>query len=391
MTATASDPLDLDFEAEAERQDGPEPEHVVLVEPDVLADLGRRHSLLNSLISRATPPAAPLEISTVNHFQNGDRSYLATITPEWAIYLLRVLPFSDQRKIRDDFVMVLGTAMRTGHYLNNNVYGIATLRQGAPDNIWSHIQSGVDPDNPICWSINCHHTLRAIAIAGQPQQLQVREHMVADQKEARRFYSLYDIGTPRSMADVAKVRQVNATLAVTPVLATKAAGAATIILAEFDPSRISLASRDKNLKVDLIVGEYRKEVEAFEQYYEMAASDFEGEGTNRKDLTRAVVMALGLVVLKYQPEKAAVFLEGLATPTEYQEDEFHSAIKSCRTWLINIRGGTSGRSQQWHMCAMVKFWNAFLTDKPISAKKMSIPSYFHEGIKGTPFGPAGNR
>jgi hypothetical protein len=86
-------------------------------------------------------------------------------------------------------------------------------------------------------------------------------------------------------------------------------------------------------------------------------------------MTRAVGMVLGLVVLKCQPEEADEFLEGLATPTEYQE-EFHPAIKNYRTWLINIRGGTSGRSQQWHMCAMVKFWNAFVSNKSISAKAM---------------------
>ena len=43
------------------------------------------------------------------------------------------------------------------------------------------------------------------------------------------------------------------------------------------------------------------------------------------------------------------------------------------------------------MCAMVKFWNAFVSDKSISAKAMAKPNYFHEGIKGTPFGPAGSR
>jgi hypothetical protein len=80
-------------------------------------------------------------------------------------------------------------------------------------------------------------------------------------------------------------------------------------------------------------------------------------------------MALGLVVLKCQPEEADELLEGLATPTEYEE-EFHPAIKNYRTWLINIQSSISGRSQQWHMCAMVKFWNAFVSNKSISAKAM---------------------
>jgi hypothetical protein len=396
MPDTSHDPLGLDDDPLDQNGDddiGDIPEHVVLVEPKVLDELNKRHSLLNQQIgrARAKPPATPLEISSVNRFQNGDRSYLAVITPEWAAYLLAVLPFSDQRNIRDDFVMVLATAMRTGKFLNNNIYGIATLREGAPDNVWDVLQQGADPDNPICWSINCHHTLRAIVVANLPQQLQVREHMVADQHEARRFYSLYDIGTPRSQADVTKVRQVNSHLKIAPVLVGKATQAATIILADFDPSHISLASRDKNLKIDLILGEYRDQVVKYQEYYDMAAKDFESEGTNHKDITRAVVMALGLVILKHEPEKAHEFLSGLATPTEYQEEEFHPAVKQCRAWLIGIRGGTSGRSQQWHMCAMIKFWNAFLTDKPISAKKMSQPNYFHDGVAGTPFGPAGSR
>jgi hypothetical protein len=55
-------------------------------------------------------------------------------------------------------------------------------------------------------------------------------------------------------------------------------------------------------------------------------------------------------------------------------------VRNCSsTWLavgldsyssINIRSVTSGRSQQWHICAMVKFWNVFVSNKSISAKAM---------------------
>jgi hypothetical protein len=277
------------------------------------------------------------------------------VGPLLASRILSDLNYDGQRKVRKNHIASLAATMRRKAFLPGSQLAFVHV-----DGRWV--------------LVNGQHRLHAIIESGAEIEFQVLVHDAASEEEIPRIYFGFDrhtaVRTDRDLTDAAKVKER------TGVSATAVRGvwqAAPIIAAGF--ARLSYTA-DATRRDD----DYR--LDQCEPWWPAAARYEalldEAPSVVKKRLLSAQGMAVALVLLRYQPEEAVQFFQGLAADDGLKRDDPRKAL------LIDLTQ-RAWRRQSMDGCMAVSLaWNAFFMRRPLQQIKIVQNARFK--LDGTPYG-----
>lgn len=277
-----------------------------------------------------------------------------TVTPAVARRILIEYNYERQRAVRRPHVLFLADEMRRGSFQSGSQLAFARHR-----------------DKLIL--INGQHRLNAQIESQETVEYQVLIQDAQTWAEIHKLYYRQDRGgRGRTEAEVLIAVGVAERYGMTSTLARSVFKAQPLIANNFVWPRIhdDPSLRNDDLRLDgckpwwSIAATYGRIIDAAPRMV-------------RKRLEAAQAVAVGLVTLKYQTEKASEFWAGVAGDDGLRRDDPRKALLidlAAREWA---RGGTEGA------LAIATAWNAWFEDRPL--KSVHIYEDASVRIKGTPF------
>jgi hypothetical protein len=283
------------------------------------------------------------------------------LLPDEALSVVSNYNYANQRPHSKSHTLVLAEAMRRGEFREFTSIDFAVL-DGVP-----HL-------------INGQHTLRAVVSAKKPIWLSIHFHKVDSSRDIEALYSKYDIGRTRSLRDAMGVigEELGFTVKERDALAV-AVGWINLGFRMYsgkdDPVRI-FEAKDFELKKSLM------------RDWAVEASRFFGciktaPGFNKALYFRGAVLAVALITLRYNEEKAVEFWSGSALDDGLRNGDPRKALIN---WL---RNNPVGKAPHMQHRAVMACWNSWFKEKSLTKVYPDAGSSLT--ILGSPIEISGNR
>lgn len=216
--------------------------------------------------------------------------------------------------------------------------------------------------------VNGQHRLKAVAEAGEAQTFMVEVKPVANEHELAALYATYD-SESRTLPETAGPLIKKGDLGKEEV--------ATLLRAvQFIYTGFRKA--DEKQAATMRSHVMRNQVAALwysyaERYFSLTE---QAPGNGKAALRRQSVAAVALYTLKFQPEKAAEFWQGLAMDDGLRRTDPRKSL------LEKLRSGDGARSVVFQMHAVAAAWNAFFAGRKLKELRVRVDKPFR--IAGTP-------
>lgn len=310
---------------------------------------------LNFLRPKAAAEPLPFAVDTrplVGVIREGRQ----TIAPDLAARILSEARFERQRQLRPDQLRLMASKM-----LRRTFHGAGVLTFGRMRNQLV--------------LVNGYHRTSAIVETGSAQDFVVVIEPVANEAALNALYWSFDRGTAnRTAHDVLTAAGVSDAAGISKTTAAAVFNAMPLIMNRFQRPRYQtdpVAARDDDARLKAAAQWWPVAA----QYEKLIERSF---GPLRKKLHNAQVVAVALVTLKHQPDRAAAFWGGLA-----ENDGLR--VGDPRKALIDTMFGDNhwGANRLSGVAAVA--WNKWL-----ASEKIRILRFFADKsvvtINGTPFG-----
>ena len=271
---------------------------------------------------------------------------LHVITPETARFMRDTMHFERQRKISPANVDRLANEMKNGTFIPGTQVYLCELPSGQR------------------MIVNANHTLEAIAASGVPQVMVVTCKRVKDIDEAGRLYAVFDIHKARSWLDSLKATGISDGDSATKN--AKVLAALGCIENKLDQmGTFKSASRLGRIER---MAEYEDVANIFWQTVAGAPKD------GMRFATRAPVMAVALITLRYQPSLAVEFWRNFAHDNGLAEGMPEKALLS---YLRNNKAVGGAMARKLQVRAVASAWNAKFRDADVQyVKPGAMTSFF---------------
>lgn len=282
-------------------------------------------------------------------------------TPDMSARTLAECAFAGQRPIKDGHVATLRIAMTKGNFTAGTQLHFA--RVGGR-----------------LYLVNGHHRLHAHSLTDAPLEFQCLVTDCEDESEVAQLYYRHDtVSAVRGLADVVRATGTASAAGISESDARRTLAAVKVIVGRFSRA-MSHQQEVKNLR------EPDEILAAAAPWWPYAKTYFAiTEGASREAavcLGRQHIVAVGLVTLKYQPDKAREFWAGMAADDGLRKGD---PRKSALRFLLTHRIGSGGNPLAWGGIAGVSLcWNAWFRGEALNQVKASLVSEIV--LLGTPVG-----
>lgn len=311
-------------------------------------------SLMPRQSAKAPPPKLTLHCPKalpIEHVVSEGRLF---ITPALAAQLLASANYERQRPVKAPHVAFLADEMRRGSFLSGTQIAFARLGEKLV-------------------LVNGQHRLNAQVQADEGVEYQVLIHDVGSADAVHALYYRHDRGgRARTEAEVLASVGVAEQYGLAKTLARSVFQAQPLISNRF--LRLTYAD-DPTLRNDDLRLEACKPWWPIAAQYQAMIAD--APHTVAKRLTSSQALAVALVTIKHQPEKAAAFWTGLAKDDGLRRNDPRKAL------LIDFGNREWGRKSSDGCVATSLAWNAFFSGRPLS--QIKIVNGAGVRILGTPF------
>jgi len=216
--------------------------------------------------------------------------------------------------------------------------------------------------------VNGQHRLRAVVETGEAQTFMVEVKPVADEHELAALYATYD-NESRTLSETAGPLMKKGDLGKEEV---------ATLLRSVQFIYTGFRKADDRQAATMRSHVMRNQVAAL--WYPYAARYFElteqAPGNGKAALRRQSVAAVALYTLKFQPQKAAEFWQGLAMDDGLRRTDPRKSL------LEKLRSGDEARSVVFQMHAVAAAWNAFFAGRKLKEVRVRLNKPFR--IAGTP-------
>lgn len=279
--------------------------------------------------------------------KNGSHSYTVLITPDIAREWLEVFPYKYQRPITKSAVKRWANEMSLGKWLPGTTLDIAVVDVTGKR-----------------YLINGYHRLSAVMDSGTDQQFTVVEHIAHNEQEVHEMYSLMDIHKKRTDMDSVRHLELGENYGLNLREGNALASAIRVI-----ESRFMQVQSER-----FVPREMPNKVVKWAPYmsqYVQAIGDIPADV--KSVMSRQVVVAVGVVTMKYCPGKAIPFWNGVCQDNEISITDPRKLV---RRWLIanptSASRSITRRTLDTHAYALYisTAWNNWFSEKPIAQLKV---------------------
>ena len=216
--------------------------------------------------------------------------------------------------------------------------------------------------------VNGQHRLKAVETTGEAQRFMVEVKPVADEHELAALYATYD-NESRTLSETAGPLMKKGDLGKEQVAA---------LLRSVQFIYTGFRKADQKQAATLRSHVMRNQIAAFwypcaERYFELTE---QAPGNGKAALRRQSVAAVALYTLRFQPDKAAEFWQGLAMDDGLRRTDPRKSL------LEKLRSGDGARSIVFQMHAVAAAWNAFCAGRKLKEVRVRLDKPFR--IAGTP-------
>lgn len=305
-------------------------------------------------LTSVTPSGAVLSLKSPVPPNSEIREGRLVVTAQMARQILAENNYDRQRPVRAPHVAFLADEMRRGNFVPGSQ--IAFARLGGRLIL-----------------VNGQHRMTAQVACNGTVEYQVLVQDASNMEDVSRYYYRQDRGQRvRSDAEVLAAVGVAQTYGLSATVARSVFQAVPLISNRFLRPSIS---EDPTLRNDDL------RLEACRPWWEVAeAYQYIIKAAPRlvhKKLTSSQALAVGLVTLKHQPEKARLFWEGISKDDGLRRGDPRKAL------LIDFTNREWGRKSSDGAVVTSLAWNAFFTGRPLSLVK--IVNGASVRILGTPY------
>jgi hypothetical protein len=217
--------------------------------------------------------------------------------------------------------------------------------------------------------VNGQHGLKAVATTGEAQTFMIEVKPVASESELAALYATYD-NESRTLAETAG-----------PLVSKGDLGKEEVATLLRSVQFIYTGFRKPDEKQAAIMRSHVMRNSVAEIWYPYAERYFalteQAPGKDGKAaLRRQSVAAVALYTLRFQPEKAAEFWQGLAMDDGLRRTDPRKSL------LEKLRSGDGARSIVFQMHAVAAAWNAFFGGRKLKEVRVRLDKPFR--IAGTP-------
>lgn len=280
-------------------------------------------------------------------------SEVVRVTPEMAAEWLERNNFAHQRKLRQDRVDELAAAIRAGEF---ELTAIKFHR-------WAGHEQLTDGQ----------HRLWAIVESGISTDLVVIRQLAESAQAVGEAYGRIDTGAVRTPAEAMSALMMAETTGLTQTQLNKMWSAVKVLMNGFMGQTATGNRWEYRVRSRVMRGIVQWKGEA-RLYFDAIQP---GSETHRARLSSAAVLAVGLVTLRYQPERALEFWSQVGARADLQVDT--GPWKLVEFVTENPLRIVNDASRRVAGC-----WNAFYHNRPLSrlqVKSVTIPI----NIDGTPY------
>jgi hypothetical protein len=282
------------------------------------------------------------------------------VTPQMAQSWLESSKYLSQRPVSNEIVQKYADDMARGLWMLSN----------------DNIVIGIRPTGEHL--LNGQHRLNAVIRSGLPQLFNVDRMTFSSDVDMDLCYALMDQGKRRSFADSVRALGTADLIGISPTTATAAAAAMLLAAAGFRRNmgtyRAKTLFANAKVKHDVMVA-WKTPIYAYCRNIQGAS------GKTRNWFMRAPVMAVGIVTMRWTPEKATDFWYRLSN-----NDGLLKGTPEHALYEILTNFEVSQRGADWYSRAVANCWNAFMQNRPLNIVRVYRE---HESspilIKGTPW------
>lgn len=225
--------------------------------------------------------------------------------------------------------------------------------------------------------LNGYHTCYAIQRVNKPLMANVQYAMCEDEKDMRRLYAVHDTNMKRGIVDA--LRATGVSIKIPNAASAGFGGAIKMIVGNFEgsmamgpdafiPGLLSTTDTAEDWLVEMTT--YLKHIKEVDQKRMMTW------------LYSASSIAMGLITIRHQPEKAAIFWNMLATGVS--NNSTHPCKRLYDYILAREASGHAYVAPHRRLKLMSKAWNAFYAGETLAPMSIKhIPSLFC--VAGTPY------
>lgn len=221
--------------------------------------------------------------------------------------------------------------------------------------------------------VNGQHRLRAVINAGIPVYFDVITRIVDTERDLYADYAVIDRQLPRSTRQIIRAVNLASDLGMTEQQAGRLTAAMLPIASGFTASYARHdQARTVNGRMELARAWNQEAIHAF-------ATIGEGDKPRIRTLYTVPVFSVALVTFRFQPEKAEIFWQKVATMVNLTEDD---PAYTLAEYLMRIKVHNRIYANIWKACA--RTWNAYFTNRSLRYLKMLEGNDPIE-INGTPY------
>jgi hypothetical protein len=274
-------------------------------------------------------------------------SSVVLVTPEMARHMRDTMHFARQRKLSQQNISRLALEMAAGRFTPGTQIYITVLPDGTE------------------LVINGNHTLEAVFKSGNAQFLTITRVFVANEDEAGKIYSVFDIHKTRSWTD--SLRAVG--MEGITVNSAKFVAGINFLKSGFGHN-FGTPSQSRS-EVFELMEEYKDAAEILHHARQG------GDQTLYAYINRSPVMAVALATARYQPVAAEEFWSAVA-----RDNGLHVGMpaKTLITYLRDHKAGGGERQKNMAMaCALA--WNAYFEGRELARLNVGLAKEFK--LRGT--------
>jgi hypothetical protein len=216
--------------------------------------------------------------------------------------------------------------------------------------------------------VNGQHRLRAVVETGKAQTFMIEVKPVASEAELARLYATYD-NESRTLSETAGPLAKRGDLG-QEQLATLLRSVRFLYTGFRRADDPQAAKMRSHVVRNQIADDWYPYAERYFALTEQAP------GNGKAALRRQSVAAVALHTLRYQPEKAAEFWQGLAMDDGLRRTDPRKSL------LEKLRSGDEARSIVFQMHAVAAAWNAFFAGRKVKEVRVRLDKPFR--LAGTP-------
>lgn len=277
------------------------------------------------------------------------------ITPNLAKRVLAEANFDGQRPIADHHVTLLAHIMKDRRWQSGGQIAFCRL-------------------NGYLMLTNGQHRMKAVVDSGIAQEFQVLITECTTMEEVEADYHRHDIiARKRSIPEIIGSTDLLETSGITKTMLSRLYQAASML--ESDLKYIHYLDaptvRDVDSRLSTVRG-WLDEAAKYESLIKGAPAHV------KRSLVNAGVLAVALVTLRHQPEKAEEFWQGVADDDGLRRGDPRKALLQD----FESRGTTKGAFHAQRVIPAITAWNAFFEGRTLKLIKVLESS--HISVRGTP-------